>query len=256
MPPARPEGWGRDYVLSRLENLQGMKSLCEEAAEGLPVKWSTLYQEVRGWRNQDARLRAELRKIGETPEDELPRFDELYAFFMEKICGRSGQGGGGSYKLEDWWGKWFELFVLNRGRPIEACEQLKELHGIEISWGYISNMRKEGHPSFSKEFVDLYSEAMSHAVGMNFDTTQQIIHDPSVDPRTRANTAIQVNERLDRENWGRTLNMKHSGTVTHQQAIEGGTLKFLEAVLNRFPEKPAQLPPAPSVEVEAEVVDA
>jgi len=240
MPPVRPEGWGEQYVLSRLEAGEKVTHVCARAVKGLPVKWETLYQEIRAWRKQSQ------------------EFDEQYQFWLDHNAKKHpGRGqkknrvGRGSSLPAGWHHLWLRTYVHCRCNAVETIEMMREIYGVDVSMSTINAMRNSSHALYNEDFSRQFEEARPLRVEMNAGVIHDIVDDPNVDARTRATVALQVNERLDKVNWGRSTHMIHSGQVDHRLQIEHDVTRLKELVADRFSEQ-RRLKPRP---IELEVVE-
>jgi len=239
--PARPKGWGPRYVLDRLEAGEKITRICVLAAKGLPVKWTTLYQEIRSWRAQSLR---------EEHPPGVEKFDEQYQFWLDKNTNGKRRVGGGSWLPVGWSNLWLRTYMECRCNAIETTRRMEEIYGIKVSMRTINEMLNPSHALYNEEFSSQYRDARPLRVELNAAIVYDIIDDPNVDAKTRAQTAVTVNERLDREGWGRSTNVQISGHVDHRLQVEGEMRAYQELVAGRFKALPAK-----PQELEGEVVD-
>lgn len=215
----RPEGWSPESALEIARNGKVKRELTILATQ-IGLGWRTLYADIHTWRKND------------------PEFEEQWTSLMAQFAPvHTGYGGRSAVVTTELKEKFIEEFSEN-------ASKVKSATACGVSWSHIYNILRPGHRSYDEKFAKAVAQVERNIIGEMEDTVVETVRSTD-DDRTKLFGAFKFLERKDPENWGKMVEMKHSGEVKHDhdhkvQITAAETRAILEKDFARFLPKPEE----------------
>jgi hypothetical protein len=194
---ARPEGWGKEYILWWLQSGRegGLSAHCAELAAGVGLHPQTLYQEVCDWKRTDPEFAAEYLVL-----------DAMRSKAIVSLRDRLNP---------DWRERWGEAFLEHRSKE-------KASRAIGTTWTNLWSYQHQGHANFDADFARVVTEATQMLLARHEEKLQTALDmaEEQEDAKTMINGHLAVLERLDKKTWSRSEERQMAGRVEHHHVHE------------------------------------